>query len=189
MDTLLAPLDELTSQDLIKDDLETKIPIPNPAYLKKKSVNEGKAGNGPLLKYAKEYDEFCKWASLPKDVRRPKTALEWERQKLLPRGYSDHFKARDDFSDKRLAYFWDWMMDLYPDVVYAVYRRAKDKSSKDAGIFIDLLSKKMKLDAPRLTVAPMILVGVPQDKIDNLFVPKEYHEADLIPDKEVKIVG
>ena len=183
---LLAPLDQITSKDVVKD-IETKIPIPSPEYLKKEQKS-GKPAGAPLTKYAKEYEEFCRWAAMPKDVRDPDTALAWERKHMMPKGYTNYFKQRDDFNDKRLTYFWEWMMDLYPDVVYAVYKRAIGKSSKDAGIFIDLLSKKMNLDKPRLEIQPMVLVGVPQDKIDKLFVPKEYQEAQIIPGEVKKDV-
>lgn len=179
MDTLLAPLEQLDSKDLLTPDLDSKIPIPDVRYLTKANSNTGKVENKPLLKYAKEYEQFCEWSALPKDLRKPKTAMEWERKHLLPKGYSNYFKSREDYMNKRLTYFWNWMMDLYPDVVYAVYQRASHAkgSDKAAGIFIDLLSKKMNLDKPKVQVQPMVLMGVAQDKIDALFVPKGYQEA------------
>lgn len=182
---LLAPLDTITTKDITKD-IETKIPIPSPDYLKKNAAKTDKGQGAPLTKYAKQYEEFCRWAAMPKDVRDPESAVAWERKHMMPKGYTNFFKAREDFNDKRLTYFWEWMMDLYPDVVYAVYKRAIGKSSKDAGIFIDLLSKKMNLDKPRMEIQPMVLVGVPQDKIDKLFVPKDYEDAKIIPGSEVK---
>ena len=174
---LLAPLGTLTKKD-------AKIPIPSTDHLAPvKDKTEKKGQDSTLSKYAKEYEEFCKWAALPKDARDPDTALAWERKYGVPKGYSNYFKARDDFGEKQRAYFWEWMMDLFPDVVYAVYKRAVGKSSKDAGLFIELLSKKMEIDKPKVSVQPMILVGVPQDKIDKLFTPKGY-DGELIPDKK-----
>lgn len=190
-DNLFAPLDEL-EKELEKEisekviPLETKIPIPNPSYLMKESKNMGLKENQPLVKHAKEYEEFCKWSALPKDLRKPKTALDWEKKHKIPKGYTAYFKSREDFRNKVLSNFWDWMIELYPDVVYAVYQRAVNNkgSDKAAGIFIDLLSKKMNLDKPRVQVQPMVLMGVPQENIDKLFTPKNYDSPDIIPGKK-----
>ncbi|MEK6881906.1 MAG: hypothetical protein AABY22_19970 [Nanoarchaeota archaeon] len=190
-DNLLAPLEQLETykkemeqEESIKlKPYDPKIPIPNPSYLLKESKLAGVKTNQPLTKYGKEYEEFCKWSALPKDLRKPKTATDWEKKHLMPKGYTQVFKTREDFRTKMLSYFWDWMMDIYPDVVYAVYQRAINKSSKDAGIFIDLLSKRMNLDKPRVQVQPMVLMGVPQEQIDKLFTPKSYDDPRLIPTK------
>jgi hypothetical protein len=185
---LLAPLDELEVPTL--DDaerLDSRIPIPSPEYLKKMNSSKGHSENNDtkLVKYQKEYEAFCSWAALPKEERKPKTAVEFERKNMLPKGYTNYFKGRDDFNDKRLTYFWQWMMDLYPDVVHAVYKRAVGKSSKDAAIFIDLLSKKMQLDKPKMQIQPMVIMGVPQEKIDALFTPKGY-DAGVVPGEVIK---
>ena len=188
---LLAPLDSnnLPEFETKEDAIDTKIPIPSPEYLKKMSnpasSHPGKS-DPKLIKYQKEYEAYCRWAALPRTERKPKTAVEFERKNFLPKGYTNFFRGRDDFNDKRLTYFWEWMIDLYPDVVHAVYKRAVDKGgSRDAQIFIELLSKKMKLDVPRLQVAPMVLMGVPQEKIDALFVPKGY-DGEVIPGQVMK---
>jgi hypothetical protein len=189
MDALLAPLEELeelSTQDLTPEKLEVKIPIPSPTYLLKQSKLVGKSTDQPMVKYAKEYDAYARWAALPKEERKPKTAVEWERKNKLPKGYTQFFRQREDFSNKRLTYFWEWMMDIYPEVVYAVYQRATAKkgSDKAAGIFIDLLSKKMNMDKPRVQVQPMVLMGVQQEKIDALFTPQGYANDKLIPEKK-----
>jgi len=181
MNNLLAPLekfDDFESADITPENI-TKIPIPDVSYLIKQNSNVGRSESKPLTKYAKEFDKFCEWSALPKDLRKPKTAMEWERRNLMPKGYTNYFKSREDYMNKRLTYFWNWMMDLYPDVVYAVYQRASHAkgSDKAAGIFIDLLSKKMNLDKPQVQIQPMVLLGVPQERIDALFVPKGYQEA------------
>ncbi len=187
---LFAPLEELEriEQEVAEKvtPTDTKIPIPNPSYLMKESKNVmATHSQQPLVKYGKEFEEFCEWSAKPKELRKPKTAGEWEKKNLIPKGYSQYFKTREEFRTKTLSYFWDWMMDMYPDVVYAVYQRATNKkgSDKAAGIFIDLLSKKMNLDKPRVQVQPMVLMGVDQSKIDKLFTPKSYDAPELIPDK------
>ena len=191
-ENLLKPLEDL---ERYKEEIEAevleepkkidvKIPIPNPAYLLKESKLAGKRDDRPLAKYTKEYDEFCRWSALPKDLRNPKTALLWEKKNMMPRGYTQYFKQREDFTNNRLTFFWEWMMDVYPDVVYAVYQRATNKtkgSDKAAGIFIELLSRKMNLDKPKVQVQPMILMGIEQAKIDAIFMPKDYDNKALIP--------
>lgn len=192
MDSMLAPLvdlDNLESKDLTPENLDTKIPIPSISHLNSTGITNTKKST-ELIKYQDEYDKFCNWAALPKDLRKPPTAVAFEKKYMLPKGYTNYFKARDDFPTKRWTAFWDWMADLYPDVVMAVYNRAVSKtkgSDKAAGIFIDLLSKKMNLDAPRVSVQPMVLMGVPQDKIDALFVPKDYKDAVNVPLKPEEV--
>lgn len=192
-ETLLAPLEELERiekeqvKEIIgtKKKVDTKIPIPNPSYLMKESKAVGQRDSQPLVKYGKEYEKFCQWAALPKDLRKPKTAIEWEKKNLMPKGYTQFFKQREDYRNKTLTYFWEWMMDVYPDVVYSVYQESVNKKNmKAAQIFVDLLSKKMNLDKPKVQVQPMVLMGVPQEKIDALFVPKDYDK--IIPGETVK---
>jgi hypothetical protein len=186
-----SPLDSISVSDLKNDDLlSTKIPIPSPDYLKK-LVKQTENPNSPqrvaeLRKYEREYDLFCRWCALPKEIRKPKTAVEFEREHTLPKAYTTIFKQREDFRNRMLTYFWEWMFDLYPDVVHSVYKRAIGKSSKDAQIFVDLMSKQMEANKPRVNVAPMVLVGVPQDKIDKLFTPKSYDDATIVPGEIVK---
>lgn len=180
---LLSPLEDLTLEDLKSADLDTKIPIPSPKHLRKTHQMSASMEATPMKKYGKEYELFCEWAAMPKDLRKPKTAVEFEKRYLLPKSYTNYFKSREDFRDKTLTYFWNWMMDIYPDVVYAVYKQSVDnKNMKAAAIFLELISKKMNLDKPRVQVQPMVLMGVPQEKIDALFVPKDYDNiADITP--------
>lgn len=191
-DQLLPSLEELEEfQDEVTEKVKTapvriqsekEIPIPSPNYLTKQLAASSTENDQVMTKYGKEYEAFCRWAALPKDLRKPKTALDFERKHFLPRSYTQFFKKRADFRTKTISYFWDWMMDVYPDVVYSVYQQSvNSKNMKAAAIFIDLLSKKMNLDKPRVSVQPMVLMGVPQDKIDRLFVPKDYET--IIPEK------
>ena len=190
MRNLFEPLEEFASfakeeKQEEKEAVATRIPIPSPDYLKKMQARSGTDTDSnvdyKMVKYKDQYELFCKWAALPKLERKPPTAVAFEKKYMLPKNYTEYFKSRNDFTDKRLNYFWEWMMELYPDVVHAVYKRAVSKGgSKDAQIFIELLSKKMQLDRPKVQVQPMVLMGVPQDKIDALFVPKGY-EAGVIP--------
>jgi hypothetical protein len=188
-DTLLAPLTDFKLPKLDDEELDTKIPIPSPEHLKKLTKTSDSPIDAKLMKYQKEYEKFCQWAALPKEQRKPKTAVEFERKNFLPKGYTNYFKQREDFMDKRLTYFWEWMMDLYPDVVHAVYKRAVDKGgSKDAQIFLEMITKRLNLDKPKLQVQPMILMGVPQDKIDALFTPKGY-DSSIVPGKVMEPGG
>lgn len=179
MDSLLAPEDVIASFAVNgQSQLETKIPIPSPDFLKKPHKITSSAT--PLTKYAKEFEKFCEWSALPKELRKPPDAKGFERKYMLPKGYTNYFKGREDYRDKTLTYFWEWMMDLYPEVVHATYKRAIAKSDKAATLFIELMNKHMNLDKPKVQVQPMILMGVPSEKIDALFTPKGYTEA-IIP--------
>lgn len=165
-------------------DKETNIPIPSPDFLRKiyKKPTEGGQGTGELVKYEREYDAYCHWAALPHEVRKPKNQQLFEKKWNLPKNYLAKFHQREGFQEKRLGYFWEWMMDKFPNVVYAIYQRAMGKSSKDANIFVDLISKYISPERPRVQVSPMILVGVPQEKIDKLFIPEGYENIqDITP--------
>lgn len=193
MDSLLDPLEELENkEELTEEKINQLISIPSPEYvMKKNSLIKGSStsavGTQKMTKYEKEYDEFCHWSAIPKAERKPKTVDEWERQHTIPHGYTKFFKKREDYRDKRLTYFWEWMMDVFPEVVYNVYKRALVSSPKDAAMFIDLIAKRMNLDKPRQQIQPMIIMGVAAEKIDALFTPKNYENVkELVPEKEVK---
>jgi len=167
-------LDLLSKAENVED-----IPIPDPSYLRKitKATKDGK-----LDKYAKEYDKFCQWSSLPKEEREPKTQDKWERKYKIPKGYSYSFRQRKDFQNRRLAHFWDWMMDKFPDVVNAMYKRAIDKSSVDARAFAELIAKHIDVEKPQSIIQPLAIIGVPQDKIEKLFTPKTFENTKgIIP--------
>ena len=172
MDTYLPDLDEILA---IKK--ETKIPLPDPNYLFKKGANTNTSSQHQLTKYEREFDLYCHWAALPKDLRKPKTTKAFEIRYSLPYGYAIYFRNHEQFQARRLKYFWEWLFDLYPDVVYSIYKRAMKKSSKDAQIFVDIVNKQMEKDRPRMNVAPMVIMGIPQDKIDKLFTPKNYEKV------------
>lgn len=136
-------------------------------------------------KHEEAYDAFCKWAAMPEEVRTPSTQVAFEKKWGLPRNYTSKWKEKEDFQAKRLKYFWNWMFDKFPDVVYAVYRRATRNSSSDAKIFAELVGKKLETDQPKTAMLPMIVMGVPQDKIDRLFTPQTIIDA---ADKTVKTI-
>lgn len=185
-------MDTLNLDDLEKDlsflkvkDADTKIPIPSPDYLKKIFKDQGSRkddGRGRPFEKEREYDAFCKWLALPKELRKPKTVAQFEDKWGLSRSYTEHFKEKEDFQQRRLQYFWEWMMDLFPDVVYAIYKRAIKNSSVDSRAFAEIILKKLDVEKPRINVSPMMIMGVPQEKIDALFIPKEYESVkEILP--------
>ncbi len=183
MNTLSLPdLEEDLSFLKVKEE-DTRIPIPSPDFIKKvykDQASQKDTGLGRPFEKEKEYDAFCKWIALPKDLRKPKKLGQFEDKWGLPRSYTEYFKEREDFQQRRLQYFWEWMMDLFPDVVYAIYKRATKNSSVDARAFAEIILKKLDVEKPRVQISPMVLMGVPQDKIDNLFVPKDYSDVKEI---------
>jgi hypothetical protein len=119
------------------------------------------------------YNAYIRWSALPKQIREPSTTTEFERLYKLAPGYASKiFAHRKDYHERKLKYFWKWMFDKAPDVVYAVYRRAIRKSTADAKVFLDLIGKKMEAEAPKPKMQPFMMIGVPQEKLDKLFVPE-----------------
>lgn len=178
----LPSLEEDLSFLKVKEE-DTRIPIPSPDFLKKiykDQATKKDTGIGRPFEKEKEYDAYCKWLALPKDLRKPKKLYQFEDKWGLPRGYTQLFVEREDFQQRRLQYFWEWMMDLFPDVVYAIYKRATKNSSVDARAFAEIILKKLDVEKPRVQVSPMILMGVPQEKIDQLFIPKGYEDVKEI---------
>ena len=87
MDELLPSLEELEEfQEEISEKVKEaparvqspkEIPIPSPAYLTKQLAASPTENDQVMTKYAKEYEAFCRWAALPKDLRKPKTANKY----------------------------------------------------------------------------------------------------------------
>lgn len=134
-------------------------------------------------KHGAAYRAFIRWSATPKPLREPKLMKDFEKQWKLPNRYcSSNFIVRADFHEKKMAAFWNWMFDKAPEVVYAIYRRAITNSTADAKIYIDLISKRLETQKPMPRIQPFMLVGVPQEKIDALFVP-EALDGELVNEK------
>ena len=153
-----APLPDLPTDQHLKKDLQA---IP------------GKQTPMKETKYEKEYDAFCHWAALPKDVRKPRKLMDFEKTWKLPKNYTAYFRQREDYQERRTKYFYDWLMDLWPDAVYAAYTRAMRNSTADFKVLADIISKNLDVSRPKVTVTPMLLVGVSPEKISKLMEPKE----------------
>ena len=155
----------------------SKFPFPDKKFFEAPSKR-----NKKLVKQKKHkaaYDAYIRWSATPKELREPKTAVEFEKVWKLPKNYTtSNFVKRPDFYEKKMKYFWDWVMDKFPDVVHAVYRRAIQNSTADARIFADLVAKRMENLAPKKErMTPFVMVGVPQEKINALFTPEDYEEV------------
>lgn len=151
--------------------------LPIPTFLNVDKTATPSVRNRPKDKHADAYEAYCKWAALPQEVRQPTTKTEFEKLWKLPRLYTWKWDQTEDFQAKRLNYFWNWMFDKFPDVVYSIYKRATAKSggsSADAKIFADIVGKKLDTEKPSLRITPFMLVGVAHEKIEELFTPKEY---------------
>lgn len=162
-------------------------PIPDPSFLTKKYAGK-EEGDGKLIKYEKEYDKYCEWSALPKRLREPKTQDAFERKWKIPKKYSFSFRHRKDYENKRRMYFWRWMNDIYPDVVDTLYTQATVKGNINAAkFFAELVAKHEEIEKPAQIIQPLAIIGVPQSKIEKLFVPKGYENPKgIIPIDEVK---
>ena len=182
--------------DLKKDlrtKVDTQIPLPSSTILKKMFDNLSdkeieKNNLGQPFKHEKAYEAFCKWYRLPLQLKKPKTERKFEEKWGLPKGYCEsNFIRKEDFNQKTSQHFFEWMMGLWPDVVYAIYKDAVRGSAPQAKAFSEIILKRLDVDKPAVTISPMMLVGVPQDKIDKLFIPKEIQSVkEVVPIIEEK---
>lgn len=195
---IMDKIPDMSSLDFLKNPTQTSldgtssitnIPIPSPEFLRHEYAIK-KSPDSTLIKHERAYEAFCRWSSLPKELRKPKTAKSFEEKWSLPRSYTEKFTQREDFRNKRLTYFWDWMMDNFPDVVYSMYKRAVSggkSSAADAKAFAELISKHLDIERPQTLIQPIALIGVPQEKIEKLFIPKGYEKTEgIIPGEVVK---
>lgn len=168
-----------------ESDLDKKIPVPTLDYIRKQTKNEQLANrNGQ--KYDREYDAFCRWISLPQNEREPKTETAFEKKWRLPRRTSLAFRRYRDFRNRRLLYFWEWMFDMLPEVASAIAKRAMAKGgSADARIFAEMISKHMDVQKPQNQITNIVIQGVSQDKLDNLFIPDDMQDVEDITPQEV----
>jgi hypothetical protein len=176
--------------EFLKIESDSTIPIPDPSFLTKaykKSSDIERKEHKELTKYEREYDAFCRWNALPDDERNPKTIVAFEKKWKIPKGYTAYFRNRDDYRERQLRYFWDWMMEKWPNVVQSIYRGAVKGSSAQAKTFAELIAKHTDLDKPQTTIQNLTLIGVPQDRINALAVPQGYEKVDkILPGEEVK---
>lgn len=176
--------------EFLKNPMNTSIPLPQmPAiptsdHLKNDLTPVGNKSR-PMkeTKYEKEYDAFCHWSSLPKDLRKPKTLKQFEAKWGLPYNYSAYFRQRDDYQEKRTRYFYDWMMDMWPDAVYEAFKRAQRNSTSDFKVLAEIVGRNLDNAKPKVAVTPMLLIGVQPEKIDKLFQQKEAIPGEVIKEK------
>lgn len=162
--------------------------IPDPSFLTETYGDPDKLKGGELTKHKSAYEAFCRWSALPKEERDPATEVAFEKKYHLSKGYGQHFKLRKDFQNKRLTYFWEWMMEKLPDVVYSQYKKVMaDGNTNAAKFFAELIAKKLEDEKPLQIIQPLSIVGVPQDKIDKLFTPKSYDKKGIIPIDEAEV--
>lgn len=163
------------------DAIDTTIPLPSAEFIqelyKPKSIPEDKVSRGKFIKYEKEYDKFCRWIALPKEERDPITLVAFEKKYRLSKGATSQFQTREDFQARRLKYFWEWMMEKFPDVVYAMYKGGIKGSAQHAKAFIELVSKHIHADKPSQTIQTLNIIGVSQDALNKLAIPKGYDKA------------
>ena len=175
------------------EDLKVKggkggIEIPDPTYLTEGATTKS-SPDGELKKHAQAYEAYLRWSALPKKERNPTTEMAFEKKWGLPKSYCIHkFRSRKDYSSRRLFYFWEWMLEKLPDVVYSQYEKVlKDGNTMAAKFFADLIAHKLDVDKPDAIIQPLTIIGVPQEKIQQLFTPKKFEDVKgIIPIDEEK---
>lgn len=160
---------------------DSKIPIPSVDHLKNLIPKDKPTltKDADLKKHGRAYDAFCRWISLPEDERDPKTITGFERKWKVPNGYSTTFRQRGDFVEKVFRYFWDWMIDHWPMVVKSIYKGALKGNATQAKTFAELISKRVDMDKPVQQIQPLMIVGVPNERIEKLFIPKGMRRGEV----------
>lgn len=137
-----------------------------------------------LYKHEKAFDDFCRWSSVPKGNRRPESEAEFERKYGLAAHHCYNiFKKRKDFQERCFKYMFEWIRELYPEFIHKMYLAAvKDKNASAIKFFSEMVAQDLTAGKPAPAAQPLMIVGVPQEKIDRLFIPDEVIE----PLEEVK---
>jgi hypothetical protein len=162
----------------IEEDFNS-IPLPTPEFFEEVNQKEplvDEKRKGDLIVHDRAYDAFCRWAALPDELRKPKTQKKFEEMWGLPDSYTYRMRQREGFQEKRMKYFWEWLMDKFPDVVYAVYKEARKGKSKQAETIIELVSKHINIDKPQQTIQTLNIIGVSQEALNKLAIPKGYEK-------------
>ena len=69
---------------------------------------------------------------------------------------------------------YEWIRELFPSFIHKMYVKATDEGNSSAiKFFGEMVAKDMEVDKPKPTIAPFMIVGVPQSKIDAMFAPDE----------------
>ena len=149
-------MQDLPQLDFLQLGSETKIPVPTVSHLEKtyKPKRIEKEADGIMTKHERAYDAFCRWSSLPHEIRSPKTLQQFEKKWKIPIGYTRNFRDRDEYRQKQLTYFWEWVLDHFPNVVYATYRGALKGSSAQSKIFTELVAKHLDIEKPVEKIQP-----------------------------------
>ena len=157
---------------------------PDPEFLSKTfRAIPGKQTPMKTTKYEKEYDAFCHWTALPEELRNPKTLGQFERRWGIPKNYTAHFREREDYQSRRLKYFWNWYMELWPNLIYRAYQRAMKTSTADFKALSELVARNAEAVAPKMAVTPLVILNVAPEKTEKLFEPKQ-----VAPVKQAQIV-
>lgn len=179
-------LEDLSIGDIKKS--VNGIEIPDPTYLTEGAGTKD-SPDAEFKKHGRAYEAYLRWSALPKKERDPATELSFEKKWGLPKAYCAHvFRARKDFSSRRLYYFWEWMLEKLPDIVYSQYEKViKDGNTMAAKFFADLIAHKLDVDKPEAVIQPLTIIGVPQEKIQQLFTPKKFEDVKgIIPIDQVE---
>jgi hypothetical protein len=155
--------------------------LPVPTFIEANKKLKVKQKNRAKLKHADAFDAYARWVAKPKKLRNPSTKQAFIKLWKLPPNYIYNWEDQEEFQALKYKYFWNWMFDMLPDIAYAAYQRAIDRtrgSAQDAKLLMELIGKKIDADRPQKTrIQPFFLVGVPQNKIEELFTPQEYINA------------
>lgn len=154
--------------------------IPIPEFLKRDQKIVPKKRNRKKDKHYDAFLAYAKWYSLPSDQREPATKREFIKIWKLPPSYVYNWEDDEEFLSLVDKHFWRWLYSKLPDIAEASFQRAISKtrgSAQDTKILLELIGKRVDVNKPATRIQPFFLVGVDQNKIEELFTPTEYIEA------------
>lgn len=154
--------------------------IPVPEFLTKNQKVKRKKKNRQKDKHGDAFVAYAKWFATPSDKRDPPTKKEFMKIWKLPPHYVYNWEDDEEFLHMVDRHYWRWLYGLLPDITQAAFERAVSRtrgSSQDAKLLMELIGKRMQINKPATRIQPFFLIGVDQNKIEDLFTPKKYIEA------------
>lgn len=155
--------------------------LPVPDFLTKKNESRVRKKKRKKDKHKDAFLAYAKWYSTPAEMRDPPTKTAFAKLWKLPSvNYMYHWEDEEEFLHLASKHYWKWMFSILPDISHAAYQRAIAKtrgSSQDAKLLMELIGKRFERNNTPQRIQPLIMVGVDQNKIEELFTPTEYIDA------------
>lgn len=103
-----------------------------------------------------EYSQFVNWYSLPEHLRDPRTQRDFAKEYRVNEHTLVEWKNSENFHNDCVSATREWAQDKYPNVMYALYRKAvKDGSAQEVKLWLKAVMG-IDLDSPSKTTNAVI---------------------------------